>query len=322
MKILLAGGGGFIGGHLAAKLIDEGHDVVAADIKPLADWWQTHDAAENRDQCDLRLRENAFDVCKGVSHVYNLACDMGGIAYIEKYKARCMLSVLINTQLLMASVGLGVKRYFYSSSACVYAAGKQHRTEQPALKEADAYPAMPEDGYGWEKLFSERMCRHFTEDFGLETRVGRFHNIMGPHGSWFDGREKAPAAICRKVAEAKLGGTKTIEVWGDGTRTRSYCWVGDCVEGIRLLMDSNVREPLNIGSCECVSVNRLIDYAEEIAGVKLQRKYDMTKAQGVMGRNSDNSKIKSLLNWEPTTPLRVSLEKTYPWIKEQVGKCG
>ncbi len=318
MRILVAGGGGFIGGYLVERLLGEGHEVAVADIKSLKDWWQVHKAATNYDDHDLRLLGNAFACCEGIDHVYNLACDMGGVGFITNNKAICMLSVLINTHLLMASHRYSVKRYFYSSSACVYAAGKQDQAEQPALKESDAYPAMPEDGYGWEKLFSERMCRHFTEDYGLETRVARLHNVMGPKGSWCDGREKAPAAICRKVANAKLQGLGDIQVWGDGKRTRSYCWVGDCIEGIRLLMDSRVREPLNIGSRESVTVDRLIDLTEEIAGVKLRRRYDTSKPQGVMGRNSDNTKIKTLLNWEPTTALRTSLEKTYPWILDQV----
>ncbi len=318
MRILVAGGGGFIGGYLVEHLLGQGHHVTAADIKPIENWWQVHEAANNLAGRDLRLWQNAMEACRRQDHVYNLACDMGGIGYIEGNKAVCMLSVLINTHLLMASHRYGVKRYFYTSSACVYAADKQDQAEQPALKEADAYPAMPEDGYGWEKLFSERMCRHFTEDYGLETRVARLHNVMGPKGSWCDGREKAPAAICRKVANAKLQGFGGIEVWGDGTRTRSYCWVGDCIEGIRLLMDSTIQEPLNIGSRESVTVDRLIELVEEIAGVKLLRSYDTSKPQGVMGRNSDNTKIKTLLNWEPTTALRTSLEKTYPWILDQV----
>ncbi len=321
MRVLIAGGGGFIGGHLVRRLLDEGCRVRAVDIKPFNEWWRPHNGVENVDNCDLRLRRECMQVSTGIDQVYNLAADMGGIGFIENNKVDCMISVLINTHLLMAAKFCGVKRYFYSSSACVYAADKQSTTQLPALKEGDAYPAMPEDGYGWEKLFSERMCRHFTEDYGLETRVARLHNVMGPHGSWCDGREKAPAAICRKVAHAKLNKLPSIEVWGDGRRTRSYCWVGDCIDGIRRLMDSDVREPLNIGTSECVTVNQLIEHVEDIAGYRVRRDYDATKPQGVMGRNSDNTRIKALLGWEPAATLRQSIRRTYPWIEEQVAKC-
>jgi nucleoside-diphosphate-sugar epimerase len=246
---------------------------------------------------------------------------MGGIGFIETNKAECMQSVLINTNLLRAARKHKVKRYFYSSSACVYHADCQSNQKCVSLKEADAYyngGAMPEDGYGWEKLFSERMCRHFREDYGMETRVGRFHNIYGPHGSWNDGREKAPAALCRKVIEAKLNGSGVIDVWGNGTITRSFCWIDDCVEGILKLTDSGYHDPINIGSSELVTVNGLIDTIEEAAGYLVHRNYDMSKPQGVMGRNSDNTKIKEVLGWEPTTPLAEGIAKLYPWIEEQV----
>lgn len=245
-------------------------------------------------------------------------CDMGGMGFIENNKALCMLSVLINTHLLLATRYIPVQRFFYSSSACVYAADKQKSFDVEGLKEDDAYPAMPEDGYGWEKLFSERMCRHFREDFGLQTRVARFHNVYGIHGSFTGGREKAPAAICRKVAEAKLSGKHEIEIWGDGNQVRSFQWIDDCIHGINLLMDSDIVDPLNIGSSEKVTINQLVDLTEEIAGVKLERRYKLDAPKGVNGRNSDNTKIKALLNWEPSTPLRVGLEKTYAWVEEQV----
>lgn len=317
-KILVTGAGGFIGGHLVKALLDQGHYVRAVDIKPLNEWWQVHDESEYWHSSDLRLRDICEDACYRMEHVYNLAADMGGIGFIENHKAACMLSVLINTHMLQAAVEQGVKRYFYSSSACVYAADRQDRPDVPALKEEDAYPAMAEDGYGWEKLFSERMCRHFLEDYGLECRVARFHNSYGPHGTWRGGREKAPAAICRKVAEAKLTGRHVVDLWGDGTRTRSFMWIGDNVEGILRLMASDIREPINLGSSECVTINQLVDIVSEIAGIEVARVHDLSKPQGVQGRNSDNTKILELLGWQPTTPLRTGLEQTYRWIEQQV----
>jgi nucleoside-diphosphate-sugar epimerase len=231
-----------------------------------------------------------------------------------------MISVLINTHLLMAARKLGLKRYFYASSACVYAADKQTQADVVPLKEDDAYPAMPEDGYGWEKLFSERMCRHFTEDFGVPTRVARYHNVYGPHGTYSGGREKAPAAICRKVAEAKLIGQHEIEIWGDGDQTRSFTYIDDCIKGTRLLTASEVQEPLNVGSDELVTINRLVDIVEDIAGVRLTRCYKLDAPKGVRGRNSDNTKIRQLLSWAPDSRLEVGLEKTYRWIYDQVVK--
>jgi len=317
-RILVAGAGGFIGGHLTKALLAQGHEVRTADIKPISEWWQVHDDAQNIPDWDLRIWDRCLVATDGVEHVYNLAADMGGIGFIENNKAACMLSVLINTQLLQTSVQNRVTRYFYSSSACVYAADKQDRPDMPALKEEDAYPAMAEDGYGWEKLFSERMCRHFMEDCGIETRVARFHNSYGPNGSWDGGREKAPAAICRKVATAKKTGKHVIDVWGDGTRTRSFMWIGDNIDGILKIMDSDIREPINLGSSECVTINQLIAIVADIAGIRVETVHDMTKPQGVYGRNSDNTKIKSLLDWEPSTPLRTGLEQTYAWIASQV----
>ncbi len=316
---LVAGAGGFIPGHLTARLLSEGYEVRAVDIKPRDEWRQWHEGAENYGNTDLRIKEEGQGWGQDVEYVYQLAADMGGMGFIENNKAACMLSVLINTHMLMAARACGVKRYFYSSSACVYAADKQDHLDMLALKESDAYPAMPEDGYGWEKLFSERMCRHFTEDYGLETRVARYHNVYGPMGAYKGGREKAPAAICRKVIEAKQYDRRNIDVWGDGTQQRSFMWIGDCINGTRLLMESDCVEPINIGSSEMVSVNRLIAIVEDIAGVKFYCQYDTTKPQGVKGRNSDNTMIQQRLCWQPSTPLRDGLAETYRWIASQVG---
>jgi len=260
---------------------------------------------------------NCEVAARGAHSIYNLSANMGGMGFIEHNKALCMLSVLINTHMLQAALKHGASNYFYSSSACVYNADKQKTFEAPSLKEEDAYPAMPEDGYGWEKLFSERMCRHFREDFGLRTRMARFHNVYGPWGTWYGGREKAPAAICRKVIEAKVKGKHEIEIWGSGEQTRSFMYIDDCLKGINLIMDSDILEAINLGSSEAVTINRLVDLAEEIAGIKLKRKYDLSAPKGVNGRNSDNTKIQQLLHWEPNTPLRDGLEKTYRWIYDQ-----
>ncbi|HZT22498.1 MAG TPA: NAD-dependent epimerase/dehydratase family protein [Verrucomicrobiae bacterium] len=318
-KILVAGAGGFIGGHLVADLLRRGHtDIRAVDIKPFEEWHQRFPEVENL-QLDLRLKDACERAVRGTEYVFNLACDMGGMGFIELNRGLCMLSVLINTHLLMAARDAGVKRYFYSSSACVYAADKQTDPNVSGLRESDAYPAMPEDGYGWEKLFSERMCRHFTEDFGLPTRVARFHNVYGPHGTWDGGREKAPAAICRKVIEAKLSGKREIEIWGTGEQTRSFMYIDDCLKGIDLIFHSDrITFPINLGSAEKVSINQLVDVVEEIAGVKLKRRYKLDAPKGVNGRNSDNTLIKQMLGWEPDTPLRVGMEKTYAWIYDQM----
>ena len=245
---------------------------------------------------------------------------MGGMGFIEKNKALCMLSVLINTHMLQAALKAGVQRYFYSSSACVYNAEKQTDANVTALKEEDAYPALAEDGYGWEKLFSERMCRHFREDYGLWVRVARFHNVYGPFGTWDGGREKAPAAICRKIIDAKVNGKKEINIWGDGLQTRSFMYIDDCLKGIQMILASNVVEPLNLGSSELVSINQMVDMVEKIAGVKLKRSYDLSAPKGVRGRNSDNTLIKKLLGWEPSVKLYDGLEKTYAWIHDEYMK--
>jgi GDP-D-mannose 3',5'-epimerase len=314
---VVAGGGGFIGGHLARNLLDQGYEVRSVDIKPQDDWYQVHPDAENI-VADLMDKDACFRVCNGASRVYQLAADMGGMGFIENNKALCMLSVLTNTHMLVAAKESGVDRFFYSSSACVYNADKQKSEDVIPLKEADAYPAMPEDGYGWEKLFSERMCRHFREDFGLQTRVARFHNVYGPDGTWDGGREKAPAAITRKVIEAKLSGKHEIEIWGDGKQTRSFMYIDDCVKGINLFTDGDVIEPLNLGSNEVVTINGLVDIVEEIAGINLERKYKLDAPKGVNGRNSDNTLINEHFGWEPSIKLRDGMARTYEWIYDQI----
>lgn len=316
-RVLVAGGGGFIGGHLVDRLLREGFEVRSADVKPTSDWHQAHAEAENL-SLDLSLKESCEQATDGIDHVYCLAADMGGMGFIENNKAACMLSSLITTHLLMAARDNGVERFMYSSSACVYAGDKQTDPNVTALKESDAYPADPEDGYGWEKLFGERMCRHFEEDFGIKTRVARYHNVYGPWGTFDGGREKAPAAIARKVAMAKASGTTEIEIWGDGQQSRSFMYVDDCVEGTRRLMDSDLNEPVNIGSSELVTINQLVDLVSDIAGVSLTRVHDLSAPQGVRGRNSDNTMIRATLGWEPSISLRDGMTSTYRWIEEQL----
>ena len=321
--IVVAGGGGFIGGHLVADLRRmDGVKVRSVDVKPLDQWYQRFDDVDEL-VLDLQDKDACMRSLEGCAEVYNLAADMGGMGFIENNKALCMLSVLINTHLLWAAREHRAERFFYSSSACVYNADKQKTPDVVPLKEADAYPAMPEDGYGWEKLFSERMCRHFDEDFGIPCRVARYHNVYGPHGTWEGGREKAPAAICRKVIEAKLSGSDEIEIWGDGTATRSFQYIDDCVIGSQKIMYSEIDEPLNLGSSEMVSINELVSVAEEIAGIELKRRYDLSAPKGVNGRNSDNTLIQAELGWQPSVPLREGLEKTYRWIHDEyVAKYG
>jgi GDP-D-mannose 3',5'-epimerase len=328
--VLISGAGGFIGGHLVAAFRkDNRYHVRAADIKPPAEWYQMFDDVENHAGVlagDARDFTVCRKLCQGASEVYQLAADMGGMGFIENNKALCMLSVMTNTHMLLAAQEAGAERFFYASSACVYNADKQTNPNVTALAESDAYPALPEDGYGWEKLFSERMCRHFREDFGIQTRVARFHNVYGPHGTWYGGREKAPAAICRKVIAAKASGKHEIEIWGDGNQTRSFMYIDDCVEGIRKIMHSKIYEPINLGSSELVSINQLVDIAEAIAGIKLERHYKLDAPKGVNGRNSDNTKIKAYLGWEPSTKLRHGIAATYEWIEQefrrQVGRAG
>jgi GDP-D-mannose 3', 5'-epimerase len=315
--IVVGGAGGFIGGHLVADLLRQGKKVRAIDVKPTEQWYQLFADAENL-RLDLREKSACEQAVHDCGIVYNLAADMGGMGFIENNKALCMLSVLINTHLVTAAKDVGVKRFFYASSACVYAAEKQTDPDVTALKEQDAYPAMPEDGYGWEKLFSERMCRHFREDFGLATRVARYHNVYGPHGTYDGGREKAPAAICRKVISAQLSGSDEIEIWGDGKQTRSFMWIDDCVKGTQMILAGDYFDPINLGSSELVTINQLVDIVEEIAGVKLKRRYNLTAPKGVNGRNSDNTLIRELFGWEPSTRLRDGLERTYRWIYDQM----
>jgi GDP-D-mannose 3', 5'-epimerase len=316
-RALVAGGGGFIGGALVAALEAQGAEVRSVDIKDPSQWYQRSPTAENL-VLDLREAGACARAVDGVDVVYNLASDMGGMGFIENNKALCMLSVLINTHLLQEAQRAGAERFFFSSSACVYAADKQLTADLEPLREADAYPAEPEDGYGWEKLFSERMCRHFQEDFGLVTRVARYHNVYGPHGTWTGGREKAPAAICRKIAEAKLSGRHEIEVWGDGEQTRSFTYIDDCIDGTQRPMRSDVDEPINLGSSEMVTVNQLVDLVAEIAGIEVARRHDLSAPKGVRGRNSDNTMILDRLGWEPSTPLRDGLASTYEWIHGEI----
>jgi nucleoside-diphosphate-sugar epimerase len=315
--VLVAGAGGFIGGHLAKTLSEQGLKVRGADVKPLDEWYQIPEGVEAR-QLDLSLLADAQEAVKGIDTVYMLAADMGGMGFIETHKADCMLSVLISTHMLQAARDAGVGRYFYSSSACVYAADKQVDADVTALKEEDAYPAMPEDGYGWEKLFSERMARHFLEDFGLRTRVARYHNVYGPIGSFEGGREKAPAALSRKIAEAVLSGQHEIEIWGDGEQTRSFMYVDDCVEGTMRVTAGDSALPVNVGSSELVSINQMVSIIEQIAGITVHRNYKLDAPLGVRGRNSDNTLIQEIYGWEPSIRLADGLERTYRWIYDQL----
>jgi len=317
-NILVCGGGGFIGGHLVNTLFAQGAaSVRAVDVKPFEEWHQKHPDADTR-ILDLQLREACIEAAEGMDGVFQLAADMGGMGFIENNKALCMLSVLISTHMLVAARDAGVQRFFYSSSACVYNGDKQTAYDVVPLKESDAYPAMPEDGYGWEKLFTERMCRHFNEDFRLETRIARFHNVYGPHGTWMGGREKAPAAIIRKVLQAKHSGRHEIEIWGDGHQTRSFMYIDDCTRGIVDLYEGDVLEPLNLGSSELVTINQLVDIAEDLAGIKLKRSYNLSAPKGVNGRNSDNTLFHQHFGWEPSIHLRDGMAKTMAWIEEQM----
>ncbi|RYJ05446.1 MAG: NAD-dependent epimerase/dehydratase family protein [Actinomycetales bacterium] len=315
MTIVVTGAGGFIGGHLVADLLGQGKTVRAVDVKPQEEWYQVHDAAENLvgDCSDARA---ALTFAEGSEEIYNLAADMGGMGFIENNKAECMLSVLTSTNMLVAAREAGTRRFFYSSSACVYAGDKQTDPNVTALKEEDAYPGDPEDGYGWEKLFSERMARHFREDYGLETRVARYHNVYGPEGTFEGGREKAPAALSRKLAWAKLTGDHSIEIWGDGEQSRSFMYIDDCVRGSQEILAGDNVEPVNLGSAELVTINQMVDVLEDIAGIKLDRTYKLDAPQGVRGRNSDNTMFHSIYGWEPSITLRDGLEKTYGWIHD------
>ena len=317
MKYLVCGAGGFIGGHIAKRLIIEGHQVSCVDIKPIELWFQKHDESKNF-SLDLKVLENCEKIVEGHDYVINMACNMGGIGFIEWNKAKCMISVLINTHMLIACEKNNIKKYFFSSTACAYNKDLQTNSFVTGLKEEDAYPANPEDGYGWEKLFSERMCRHFLEDFNLETKVARYHNIYGPLGTFDGGREKSPAALCRKVAKAKIEGSKDIEVWGDGEQTRSYLYIEDCIDATLNLFNSDFNGPINIGSEEQVSINQMIDIIEDIANYHVNRQYNINMPVGVRGRSSNNDKIKKELSWEPKYSLRQGLEKTYNWIENMI----
>jgi len=316
LLIVVTGAGGFIGGHLVADLRAKGHRVRGVDIKPFEEWYQKFDDVENV-RSDLRRRDACDEAVRGAHTVYQLAADMGGMGFIENNKALCMLTVLINTHMLQAAKEAAVARFFYSSSACVYNADKQVNEDVVALREEDAYPAMPENGYGWEKIFSERMCRHFREDYGLVTRVARYHNVYGPHGTWEGGREKAPAAICRKVIEATLNSSRDIKIWGNGQQTRSFMYIDDCILGTQRILGSAILDPINLGSSELVTINQLVDIVEEIAGVQLSREYGLSAPKGVNGRNSDNTRLHSALGWEPSTRLRDGMERTYRWIHDE-----
>jgi GDP-D-mannose 3',5'-epimerase len=317
--IVITGAGGFIAGSLARYFHGLGYTRIRAiDRKPLPEWYQRVPGVECLSM-DLSHEANAIRAVEGATEVYNLAADMGGMGFIERFRVECLRSILVNTHLTEASYRAGVKRYFFSSSACAYNTDLQKSPDVIALKESDAYPAMAERGYGWEKLISEMFCQEYWAERGLETHIARFHNIYGPNGTWFGGREKAPAAMCRKVIEAQDTGDLRIQIWGDGSQTRSFCYIGDCVVGIDRIMHSEalIATPINLGSSELVSINDLVSIVEEIAGVKLERSYDLDAPKGVAGRNSDNTFIQSVLGWEPRTPLRDGMAATYAWIAEQ-----
>ena len=317
-RILICGAGGFIGGHLASKFSkDNNIELVCADIKPKEYWFQSFDNAKNF-SLDLKDYDNTLKVCNDVDYIFNFACNMGGMGFIENNKAECMLSVLINANLLRAAKENKSEKYFFSSSACVYNGSKQNQTFIDGLKETDAYPADPEDGYGWEKLFSERMCRHFYEDYNLETRVVRYHNVYGPLGTYDGGREKAPAALCRKIINAKRNNDNKIDVWGDGEQTRSFLYIDDCIKGTLDVFNSDSSEVYNIGSEEQVSINQMIQIIEEIAEFNVKKNYQLDKPKGVRGRSSDNSYITKKIGWKSEHSLKQGLTKTYNWIEQQI----
>jgi GDP-D-mannose 3', 5'-epimerase len=317
--IVITGAGGFIAGALTRYFHDLGYTRIRAiDRKPLPEWYQRVPGVECL-SLDLSEKENASRAVEDAVEVYNLAADMGGMGFIEHFRVECLRSILVNTHLIEAAWRAGARRYFFSSSACAYNTDLQKDPNVRALKESDAYPAMAERGYGWEKLISEMFCQEYWAERGLETYIARFHNIYGPYGTWFGGREKAPAAMCRKVLEAIDSGKHTIDIWGDGTQTRSFCFIEDCVDGIDRIMHSAdlIATPINLGTSELISINDLVSMVEEIGGVKLARTYDLNAPQGVAGRNSDNTFIQQVLGWEPRTPLRAGMRKTYEWIAQQ-----
>lgn len=320
--ILIGGAGGFIGGALVAYFLDKGFtNIRAVDKKPLPYWYQHHVDPRVESLClDLSEQTNCEIACRNAVEVYNLAADMGGMGFIERFRIECLRSVLINTHLIEASYRAGVQRYFYASSACVYNTDLQKSPNVVALKESDAYPALAERGYGWEKLVSEMFCQEYWAERGMATSIARFHNVYGPLGTWDGGREKAPAAICRKVIEAKNSGNHEIEIWGDGTQTRSFMYIDDCVKGIDLITHCNelIATPINLGSSEMISINELVSIAESNSGITLKRNYKLDAPKGVAGRNSDNTFIQEILGWEPSTPLSKGLSKTYHWIADQI----
>ena len=322
-KILIVGAGGFIGGHLVNRLLKDGNSIIAADIKPKEYWFQDFNEVENHYDMDMKDIYNCRKVTKNIDYVFNMACNMGGMGFIENNKAECMQSVLINTNLLIACKENKIQRYFFSSSACAYNISKQQDVFIDGLKEDDTYPANPEDGYGWEKLFSERMCRHFMEDYGIQVRIARYHNIYGPYGTYDGGREKAPAALCRKVSKAKKNKDNKIEVWGDGKQTRTFLYIDDCVEGTLRLFESDYSAPVNIGSDEQVSINQMIEIIERISNIKkLERIYQLDKPKGVRGRSSNNDLVKRVLNWSYNINLEDGLRETYNWINLELSKEG
>ena len=317
-KILIAGAGGFIGGHLANYFNNSNnYELICTDIKPFDYWFQIFDQSKNY-SFDLKDYNNCLQATEEVDYIFNMACNMGGMGFIENNKADCMISVLINANLLRASVQNKVKKYLFSSSACVYNSQKQKKTFVTGLKEADAYPADPEDGYGWEKLFSERMCRHFNEDYGLDVRVVRYHNVYGPLGTYDGGREKAPAALCRKIIKAKISNQNQIDVWGDGKQTRSFMYIDDCIKGTLKVFENNFTDIFNIGSEEQVSINQMINIIENISNYKVIKNYQLDKPKGVRGRSSDNSFVRKKIDWDTKITLKQGLEKTYKWIYDQM----
>jgi nucleoside-diphosphate-sugar epimerase len=317
--IVITGGGGFIGGNLAKHFRNKGFtNIRAVDKKPLYEWYLQVPGVENI--ClDVSNEDNCHRVCEGAVEVYNLAADMGGMGFIERFRVECLRSILINTHMVEAAYRAGARRYFFSSSACAYNTDLQQDPKVRALKESDAYPAMAERGYGWEKLVSEMFCQEYWAERGMKTAIARFHNVYGPHGTWDGGREKAPAAICRKIIAAIDNKDLTIKIWGDGSQTRSFMYIDDCVKGIDMIMHSDalIATPINLGSSELVSINELVSKVEKIAGVKLKRQYQLDAPRGVAGRNSDNTFIKKVLKWEPNTTLDKGLAATYKWIREQ-----
>lgn len=322
MKVLVTGAGGFIGGHLVNRLHKEGHDIRAVDIASIHDWHQVPLDVECVGLTDLRLKEHCEDVMVGCDRVYHLAADMGGIGFIENHLSDCMLNILITTNLLLAADKCNVQRFLYTSSACVYPLHKQQGTDNVFMAEQDAYPANPENGYGWEKLFGERMCINFSDDGRVDTRIARFHNIYGPLGTYKGGREKAPAAICRKVVECVLDGSDEIEIWGTGQQRRSFLYITDCIDALVLLMGSDYRYPLNIGSEEVVSIDEIVSMVESAASVSLKRKYLQGAPIGVASRGSDNKEVQRILGWSPSVPLRTGVGILYEWVKSQMERSG